>query len=178
MILSTHYKQGVGLSLSLAKATMASAALMLSFSLRLPPPTPSSSSGRLPSDVVQFLPFSRACSLKLSSSRNFSGFAPILPLRHSAFNSPSPNRPLSLTVVSAKGYKMKTHKVPLSISVSDAIWGLWSHCYFSGCSFNSVHFLSCQMEPLFSFFFFLHYGGGRLEITFEAIFEKSVWPQK
>ncbi|KAL6321961.1 hypothetical protein AAG906_035875 [Vitis piasezkii] len=89
---------------------MASATLMLSFSLRLPSSFSSPSSVRVPNEVVQFSPFSRACSLKLSSSRNISGFAPILPLRHSTLNSPSPSQPSSLTVVSAKGYKMKTHK--------------------------------------------------------------------
>ncbi|KAJ9678903.1 hypothetical protein PVL29_020951 [Vitis rotundifolia] len=89
---------------------MASATLMLSFSLRLPSSFSSPSSVRVPNDVVQFSPFSRACSLKLSSSRNISGFAPILPLRHSTLNSPSPSQPSFLTVVSAKGYKMKTHK--------------------------------------------------------------------
>ncbi|WKA06708.1 hypothetical protein VitviT2T_024596 [Vitis vinifera] len=89
---------------------MDSATLMLSFPLRLPSSFSSPSSVRVPNEVVQFSPFSRACSLKLSSSRNISGFAPILPLRHSTLNSPSPSQPSSLTVVSAKGYKMKTHK--------------------------------------------------------------------
>ncbi|RVW34213.1 hypothetical protein CK203_038709 [Vitis vinifera] len=97
---------------------MASATLMLSFSLRLPSSFSSPSSVRVPNEVVQFSPFSRACSLKLSSSRNISGFAPILPLRHSTLNSPSPSQPSSLTVVSAKGYKMKTHKVCFSKAIS------------------------------------------------------------
>ncbi len=88
---------------------MASATPILSVSLRLPSSS-SSSSVRVPNGVAQFSPFSRACSLKLSSSRNISGFAPILPLRRSALNSPSPNQSSSLTVVSAKGYKMKSHK--------------------------------------------------------------------
>ena len=134
---------------------MASATLMLSFSLRLPSSFSSPSSVRVPNEVVQFSPFSRACSLKLSSSRNISGFAPILPLRHSTLNSPSPSQPSSLTVVSAKGYKMKTHKVCTSVSPSlmqFGGFGCTAICLVAGkrsqilMSFYSFPFLS----PAFS----------------------------
>ena len=114
---SVRYEEAVALYPSALQTTMASATPILSASLRLPSSS-SSYSVRVSNDVVQFSSFYRACSLKLSSSRNISGFAPILPLRRSALNSPSPNQSSSLTVVSAKGYKMKTHKVYTSVSAS------------------------------------------------------------
>ncbi|XP_008223603.1 PREDICTED: 50S ribosomal protein L35, chloroplastic [Prunus mume] len=58
---------------------------------------------------VQLAQFNRPNSLRLSSSHSISGLASLLPHRLCTIAS-SPLRPLSLTIVSAKGYKMKTHK--------------------------------------------------------------------
>ncbi|XP_058728559.1 large ribosomal subunit protein bL35c [Vicia villosa] len=82
-------------------AALASATATVSSSaLRLPP----SSSSRLSFTSVK-LPFSNnANSLKLNWSASIS--APILHQNHSAVTAP----PRSLTIVAAKGYKMKTHK--------------------------------------------------------------------
>ncbi|XP_062078477.1 large ribosomal subunit protein bL35c [Humulus lupulus] len=86
---------------------MASATMAVSFRLVHSPfsfrPT------RLTSSSVRLAPFNKASSLKLSSSQSISGLNSILPQKLSAFT-PSPNFPRSLTIVAAKGYKMKTHK--------------------------------------------------------------------
>ncbi|PQQ07573.1 50S ribosomal protein L35 chloroplastic [Prunus yedoensis var. nudiflora] len=60
---------------------------------------------------VQLAQFNRPNSLRLSSSHSISGLASLLPHRLCTIAS-SPVRPRSrsLTIVSAKGYKMKTHK--------------------------------------------------------------------
>ncbi|XP_020231293.1 50S ribosomal protein L35, chloroplastic [Cajanus cajan] len=57
---------------------------------------------------VRFPVFNNGNSLKLSSSGSIS--APILRQNLCSVPSPLPLRPRSLTIVSAKGYKMKTHK--------------------------------------------------------------------
>ncbi|KAF8025546.1 hypothetical protein BT93_F2397 [Corymbia citriodora subsp. variegata] len=79
---------------------------MASFALRLPP-----SSSRAPRGSVRLAPPNAAAtsSLKLSSVRRISGF-PSLQSRGVAAVSPLARSPRPLTVVSAKGYKMKTHK--------------------------------------------------------------------
>lgn len=46
----------------------------------------------------------------LSFTRSVSGFAPTVVHRVPIVASPSENKPKTLTIVSAKGYKMKTHK--------------------------------------------------------------------
>ncbi|KAI3524276.1 hypothetical protein L1887_02929 [Cichorium endivia] len=48
----------------------------------------------------------KSSALNLSSSHSISVFSPLLPITVSSPN----NKPQSLTIVSAKGYKMKTHK--------------------------------------------------------------------
>ncbi|KAH0993239.1 hypothetical protein GBA52_004722 [Prunus armeniaca] len=58
---------------------------------------------------VQLAQFNRPNSLRLSSSNSISGLASLLPHRLCTIAS-CPLRPRSLTIVSAKGYKMKTHK--------------------------------------------------------------------
>ncbi|XP_077238180.1 ribosomal protein L35 [Tasmannia lanceolata] len=57
---------------------------------------------------VRLAPFSKAASLKLSSSQTISGFSSILPHKLPIISSPSHSP--SLTIFAAKGYKMKTHK--------------------------------------------------------------------
>ncbi|KAK1414034.1 hypothetical protein QVD17_29772 [Tagetes erecta] len=47
--------------------------------------------------------------LNLSSSHSISVFSPVLPNRALVVSSPN-KKPQSLTIVAAKGYKMKTHK--------------------------------------------------------------------
>ncbi|XP_076943595.1 large ribosomal subunit protein bL35c-like [Bidens hawaiensis] len=46
----------------------------------------------------------------LSSSHSVSIFSPLVPIRPLIVSSPNNPKPQSLTVVAAKGYKMKTHK--------------------------------------------------------------------
>ncbi|KAK2632442.1 hypothetical protein EUGRSUZ_L01548 [Eucalyptus grandis] len=78
---------------------------MASFALRLPPSfslAPRGSSRPAPLNAA-------ASSLKLGSVRCISGF-PSLQSRGVAAASPVARSPRPLTVVSAKGYKMKTHK--------------------------------------------------------------------
>ncbi|KAI9117389.1 hypothetical protein K1719_011555 [Acacia pycnantha] len=59
---------------------------------------------------LQFAPLNNTKSLKLSSFSSISGVSSLL-LPHQLFAlTPQPHRLRSLTVVSAKGYKMKTHK--------------------------------------------------------------------
>ncbi|XP_058207022.1 large ribosomal subunit protein bL35c [Rhododendron vialii] len=92
--------------------TMASStAFCISFKL-----SPSSSSStatrssfRSPLSTVHFSHFTNKTSLTLTSSHTLSGFAPLLPQRIPTVASPTRNPP-PLTVVCAKGYKMKTHK--------------------------------------------------------------------
>ncbi|KAI9125599.1 hypothetical protein K1719_003017 [Acacia pycnantha] len=77
---------------------------MVSFGFRCPPTSYSSS--RVCFSSVHLAPFNKT---KLSSLSSISGCDPILPLKLCTV-SPLPQRIRRLTVVSAKGYKMKTHK--------------------------------------------------------------------
>ncbi|OWM65849.1 50S ribosomal protein L35, chloroplastic [Punica granatum] len=93
---------------------MASASLTLSsFNLRLPPPTGSSSSARPSFSLLQLnTPLNQkgtASSLRLSSARSISGFPSVSTNRLCSI-SPLTQKLRTLTIVSAKGYKMKTHK--------------------------------------------------------------------
>ncbi|KAF4370398.1 hypothetical protein F8388_016135 [Cannabis sativa] len=87
---------------------MASATTM-AVSFRLPHSPFSPTPTRLTSTSVRLAPSNKANSLKLSSSQTISGFNSVLTQKLSAVT-PSPNSPRSLTIVAAKGYKMKTHK--------------------------------------------------------------------
>lgn len=88
-----------------------SATTMASFNLiRIP------SSSSLPSPIMSFkcsvnlAPFAKMKSLKLSSCHSISGFRSIVPVNlRTIVPLRSQNLP-SLTIVAAKGYKMKTHK--------------------------------------------------------------------
>ncbi|XP_028117556.1 50S ribosomal protein L35, chloroplastic-like isoform X4 [Camellia sinensis] len=86
---------------------MAWSSTTFSFAFKVSPPIARSSttSLRTTPTIVRLSQFTKKSSLNLSSSHTISGFFPILP----RLNFPTPNPP-SLTVVSAKGYKMKTHK--------------------------------------------------------------------
>ncbi|KAF3452915.1 hypothetical protein FNV43_RR03348 [Rhamnella rubrinervis] len=86
---------------------MASASMTVSFGLRYAPLCPCPA--RLSRFSVQPVPFNKQSSLSLSSSQSISGFASVLPLQPCAIT-PTPSGLRSFTVVSAKGYKMKTHK--------------------------------------------------------------------
>ncbi|KAK6944312.1 Ribosomal protein L35 [Dillenia turbinata] len=79
------------------------------FSCGLIRPKPSLFSVQTPNSIVNFAPFIRKESLRLSSSRNISsGFSSILPNELSRIiPSHSPSLP---SIVAVKGYKMKTHK--------------------------------------------------------------------
>ncbi|KAF7806570.1 50S ribosomal protein L35, chloroplastic [Senna tora] len=68
-----------------------------------------SGSTRVSRGSAQFAPFNKTNSLKLASSSSISGFASILPHKLGTL-APQPQTFRPLTVVSAKGYKMKTHK--------------------------------------------------------------------
>ncbi|PSS21051.1 50S ribosomal protein [Actinidia chinensis var. chinensis] len=59
--------------------------------------------------TVHLSPFTKKTSLSLTSSQRINGFGPIQPQRLRTVASPS-QKPQSLTIVCAKGYKMKTHK--------------------------------------------------------------------
>ncbi|KAF5445659.1 hypothetical protein F2P56_034697 [Juglans regia] len=73
-------------------------------------PTLCPPSARAPRSLsVQLAPFNKLISLRLSSSRSVSGFGWVLPQKLCTI-APLPQRLRSLTVVAAKGYKMKTHK--------------------------------------------------------------------
>ncbi|XP_052180620.1 50S ribosomal protein L35, chloroplastic [Diospyros lotus] len=87
---------------------MASSTTLFSFALSFSSLTPSSSL-RISPAIVPLPPFPKKPSLRLSSSHSLSGFAPLLPRRVSTLPSLS-QYPQSLTIVSAKAYKMKTHK--------------------------------------------------------------------
>ncbi|KAF5956739.1 hypothetical protein HYC85_003964 [Camellia sinensis] len=75
--------------------------------------------------IVHLSQFTKKSSLNLSSSHTISGFSPIL----HRLTFPTQN-PQSLTVVCAKGYKMKTHKVIEEL-------GTYFIC-FLGCFYTSV----------------------------------------
>ncbi|CAH2042706.1 unnamed protein product [Thlaspi arvense] len=64
---------------------------------------------RRPPAVVHLSPFAKKASVSLNSCHSISGFGPVLPQRVATVTSPAANQQ-SLTVVAAKGYKMKTHK--------------------------------------------------------------------
>ncbi|KAI5675772.1 hypothetical protein M9H77_06722 [Catharanthus roseus] len=63
-----------------------------------------------PIRTVNLSPFSNKASLNFSFTRSISGFGPIVFNRVPTVASPSENNSRPLTVFSAKGYKMKTHK--------------------------------------------------------------------
>ncbi|KAJ7979573.1 50S ribosomal protein L35 [Quillaja saponaria] len=87
---------------------MASSTMTLSFGFRFSPFY--SSSTRVPHRSVQLAPSNKANSLMLSSSRSISGLGLIVPQLLCTITPSRPQRLRSLTIVSAKGYKMKTHK--------------------------------------------------------------------
>ena len=95
-----------------------SATLTLSFGFRISPLCPpSSSSTRSSHASIKLASFNnKLSSLRLSSSNSISGYGSFFP--HNNNLCTIPQRPRSLTIVSAKGYKMKTHKVPSSLSLS------------------------------------------------------------
>ncbi|XP_028075153.1 50S ribosomal protein L35, chloroplastic-like [Camellia sinensis] len=78
-----------------------------SFAFKVSPPIARSSTTSLHTSptIVRLSQFTKKTSLNLSSSHTISGFSPILP--RLTFPTQTPQ---SLTVVFAKGYKMKTHK--------------------------------------------------------------------
>ncbi|GMP36039.1 hypothetical protein CsSME_00008280 [Camellia sinensis var. sinensis] len=80
-----------------------------SFAFKVSPPIARSSTTSLRTSptIVRLSQFTKKSSLNLSSSHTISGFSPIFP----RFTFPT-QTPQALTVVSAKGYKMKTHKAP------------------------------------------------------------------
>ncbi|MED6123292.1 60S ribosomal protein L35 [Stylosanthes scabra] len=85
---------------------MACATATVSFAFRLPPRAPSARASHSSSVNVPLL--NKFSSLKLSSSSCISGST--LPQRLCSVAAPNPTRIQHLTIVSAKGYKMKTHK--------------------------------------------------------------------
>lgn len=93
-----------------------SATLPLSFGFRISPlcpPSSSSSSTRSSHASIKLASFNKKLSsLRLSSSNSISGFGSFFPHNNNNNNNlcTIPQRPRSLTIVSAKGYKMKTHK--------------------------------------------------------------------
>lgn len=99
-----------------------SATLTLSFGFRISPlcpPSSSSSSTRSSHASIKLASFNnKLSSLRLSSSNSISGFGSFFPHNNNNNLCTIPQRPRSLTIVSAKGYKMKTHKVPSSLSFS------------------------------------------------------------
>ncbi|XP_040997526.1 50S ribosomal protein L35, chloroplastic-like [Juglans microcarpa x Juglans regia] len=89
---------------------MACATLTVSFGFRVtstlcPPPSARASRGL----SVQLAPFNKLSSLRLSSWHSVSGFGSVLPQKLCTI-APLTHRLRSLTIVSAKGYKRKTHK--------------------------------------------------------------------
>lgn len=85
------------------------------------------------SRTVRLSPVAMIVSHNLSFSRSVSGFAPTVVRRVPIVASPSRYNPKPLTIVSAKGYKMKTHKVKfffvriLSFFLSFLlIWGFYA----------------------------------------------------
>ncbi|XP_075644715.1 large ribosomal subunit protein bL35c [Castanea sativa] len=91
-----------------------SATLTLSFGFRISPlcpPSSSSSSTRSSHASIKLASFNnKLSSLRLSSSNSISGFCSFFPHNNNNNLCTIPQRPRSLTIVSAKGYKMKTHK--------------------------------------------------------------------
>ena len=88
----------------------------LSLSFKFSPSSISPRRLRPSYSTVHLSPFTKKTSLSLTSSQRISGFGPILLQRLRTVASPS-QKPQSLTIVCAKGYKMKTHKVFSSHSV-------------------------------------------------------------
>ncbi|CAK9168892.1 unnamed protein product [Ilex paraguariensis] len=86
--------------------TMASSTVMFSLGFKF---SPSNHPIQSYHSTVHLAPFAKKTSLNLSSSQTISGFSPILPSRDFTVASP-PRNAQHLTVVSSKGYKMKTHK--------------------------------------------------------------------
>lgn len=74
--------------------------------------------------AVRLSPFAMKISHNLSFTRSVSGFAPTVVQRVPIVASPSRNNPKPLTIVAAKGYKMKTHKVKFFFV------RIWSFCVF------------------------------------------------
>lgn len=74
--------------------------------------------------TVRLSPFAMKISHNLSFTRSVSGFAPTVVQRVPIVASPSRNNPKPLTIVAAKGYKMKTHKVKFFFV------RIWSFCVF------------------------------------------------
>lgn len=106
--------------LNLTASAMASSSMAVSLSLSYSPFCPRQTPP--PRRSVHLAPLSSmAASLKLSSSHCISSFGlAVLPRKLSSI-SPSPSggsRTRSLTIVSAKGYKMKTHKVIYVLSLA------------------------------------------------------------
>ncbi|KAK4257588.1 hypothetical protein QN277_007156 [Acacia crassicarpa] len=88
---------------------MASVSTMLSFSFTRCLRLTSSTTTCVSHGSLQFAPLNNTKSLKLSSFSSISGVTSLLPQQLFALT-PQPHRLRPLTVVSAKGYKMKTHK--------------------------------------------------------------------
>ncbi|GMP36064.1 hypothetical protein CsSME_00008296 [Camellia sinensis var. sinensis] len=86
-------------------ASSSTATFCFAFKVSSPIARSSITSLRTTPAIVRLSQFTKKSSLNLSSSHTISGFSPILP----RLSFPTPTPP-SLTVVSAKGYKMKTHK--------------------------------------------------------------------
>ncbi|KAE8126027.1 hypothetical protein FH972_020783 [Carpinus fangiana] len=90
---------------------MACATLTVSFHLKISSPLRPSHSTRASHGLsVQLAPGNKWSSLRLGSSHSFSGFFGSVLSQKLSTITPLPLRPRSLTIVSAKGYKMKTHK--------------------------------------------------------------------
>ncbi|XP_028104490.1 50S ribosomal protein L35, chloroplastic-like [Camellia sinensis] len=86
---------------------MASSSTTFSFAFKVSPPIARSSTTSLRTSptIVRLSQFTKKSSVNLSSSHTIPGFSPILP----RLTFPT-QIPQSLTVISAKRYKMKTHK--------------------------------------------------------------------
>lgn len=105
--------------------TMASATMALSLGFGFSQLHPSSVRF---SRGVQFAPLSKVNnSLRLSSAGCISGFDSLRTQKLSLVAAPRPVRLRSLTIVAAKGYKMKTHKVKtLSLVI---VFGGWTSIF-------------------------------------------------
>lgn len=114
-------------------ATTAIATPMFSFGLRICNPLRS-----IRSTTVHFSPLTKKqeSSSNLSSSRCVSGFAPLVFNRTFNFASPIGRNLQPLTVVCAKGYKMKTHKAILCIFIfADTFKWTWGTFWILFCGF-------------------------------------------
>ncbi|KAI9076736.1 hypothetical protein K1719_041319 [Acacia pycnantha] len=89
---------------------MACVSTTLSFSFTRCLRLTSSTTTRISHGSLQFAPLNNTKSLKLSSSSSISGVTSLLLPQQLFALLPQPHRLQSLTVVSVKGYKMKTHK--------------------------------------------------------------------